>query len=141
MKLIKAKNQTEIFTVVYIRKDVFINEQNVDVNEELDGRDILADHFLVKDNNKYVATARVYYENDTAIIGRVAVLKSYRNSGYAKFMLKNIISILKENKNLKTVHLGAQVQAQGFYEKLNFKVSGDLYLDANIEHYPMELKL
>ncbi len=140
MKLILAKNQMEIFSVVYIRKEVFIDEQLVSIEDELDHRDFKADHFLLENNNTYVGTARVYYQYNQATIGRVAVLKQFRKKGYAAFMLKEIINILK-NKDINVIHIGAQVQALGFYEKLGFTISGDMYLDANIEHYPMEMNL
>lgn len=140
MKFILAKNQTEIFSVIYIRKIVFINEQKVSVDEELDSLDIESDHFLIEVDDNFIATARVYYEGNQATIGRVAVLKEYRNKGYAKFLMEKVIKFIKE-KGIKKAHIGAQVQAVGFYQKLGFKISGDIYLDANIEHYPMELIL
>lgn len=140
MKLILAKNQIEIFSVVYIRKEVFIDEQLVSIEDELDHRDFKADHFLLENKKTYVGTARVYYQDNQATIGRVAVLKQFRKKGYASFMLKEIINILK-NKDISVIHIGAQVQALGFYEKLGFSISGDMYLDANIEHYPMEMTL
>lgn len=140
LKLVKAINQKEIFTVINIRKTVFIEEQKVDVSEELDNRDYTAEHFLVSDDNIYVGTARFYFEDDMAIIGRVAVLKEYRKKGYASFLIKGLIEEIKKT-DVSLIHIGAQKQALKFYKTLGFEVSGDLYLDANIEHYPMELKL
>ena len=140
MKFIQAKNQAEIFAVIYIRKKVFMNEQNVSVDEELDGRDFIADHYLIKDNDNYIATCRIYYKDNEATIGRVAVLKNYRNKGVASIMMREAINVIKLN-GAKTIHIGAQVGALTFYEKFGFKISGDLYLDANIEHYPLVLIL
>ncbi len=140
MKLVYAQNQKEIFSVINIRKTVFIKEQNVDVLEELDDYDFLADHYLLEVDGKFVATARIVYLENEALIGRVAVLKEERNKGYAKFILEALIEIIKET-DYERIHLGAQKQALGFYEKLGFEVCGELYLDANIEHYPMEIKL
>lgn len=140
MKLIYAKNQHEIFSVINIRKQVFMLEQNVSVFEELDDLDYTAQHFLVEDNNKYVGCARIYFDDDVAIIGRVAVLKEYRNKGYATFLMKELINLIKYSDS-KSIRLGAQKQALAFYEKLGFKVCGKLYFDANIEHYPMEILL
>lgn len=140
MKLVYAKYQNEIFTVINIRKTVFILEQNVDVVEELDDLDFTADHYLLSDNDKYVATARVIYSDNSATIGRVAVLKEERKKGYASYLMKELIEIIKESES-EVIHIGAQKQALPFYEQLGFVISGDLYLDANIEHYPMELRL
>lgn len=140
MKLVYAQNQKEIFTVINIRKVVFMEEQAVDASEELDDKDYEAQHYLVSDGDTMVGTARIYFEDDVAFIGRVAVLKEHRKKGYASFIIKELIEIIKES-DARVIHLGAQVQAQGFYEKLGFEVCGDLYLDANIDHYPMELVL
>ncbi len=140
MKFIKAEKQAEIFAVIYIRKIVFIDEQKVSIDEEYDRLDFDADHFLIEENNNYIGTCRIYYKDEEATIGRVAVIKEHRNKGYAKFMMEKAIDFIKMKK-VHTIHIGAQVQALGFYEKLGFTVSGDLYLDANIEHYPMEMIL
>lgn len=141
MKLIYAKNQKEIFSVINIRKSVFIIEQNVSVLEELDELDYSANHFLLLDNDVYVATARVYYDDNAAIIGRVAVLKEHRKKGYATYLMKELIKLIKYSEKASVIKIGAQKKALEFYEKLGFKVCGSLYYDANIEHYPMELSL
>lgn len=138
MKFLQAKKQAELFAVIYIRKIVFIDEQKVSIDEEFDNLDFDADHYLLKVRNEFIATSRVYYKDNEATIGRVAVLKPHRKKGYAKYLMQETLKIVKAKK-IDKIHLGAQVQAVGFYEKLGFKVSGDLYLDANIEHYPMEL--
>lgn len=140
LKLVYAKNQKEIFSVINIRKTVFIQEQHVDVLEELDHHDYTADHYLLEDKGVYVGTARIIYTDEEAIIGRVAVLKEHRKKGYAKFLITELINIIK-NTEYNKIHIGAQKQALPFYQKLGFEVSGDLYYDANIEHYPMELIL
>lgn len=140
MKFIKAEKQAEIFAVIYIRKIVFNDEQNVSIDEEYDMLDFEADHFLIQENDDYIGTCRIFYNDKEATIGRVAVIRNHRNKGYAKFMMENAIEFIKK-QDIDKIHIGAQVQALGFYEKLGFIVSGELYLDANIEHYPMELLL
>lgn len=140
MKFIQAKNQAEIFAVIYIRKKVFIDEQKVSVDEELDGMDFVADHYLVESKGEFIGTCRIYYQDSEATIGRVAVLKEFRKKGGASLMMENAIKEIRK-KNIKSIHIGAQVQAVDFYEKFGFKICGDLYLDANIKHYPMVLTL
>lgn len=140
MKIVNAQTQTEIFAVINIRKDVFMIEQNVAVEEELDTLDYEARHFLIESNDTYVGTARIVYIEDAALIGRVAILKEHRNLGYGYALIEHLLNILKD-EGYKKVRLGAQTHALGFYEKLGFKVYGPMYLDANIEHYDMELDL
>lgn len=140
MKIVYAQNQKEIFSVINIRKDVFMIEQNVSVIEELDNLDYDAKHFLIESNGIFVGTARIVYKEDYALIGRVAILKQYRKHGYGKQLIKHLIDVIR-SEHIKTIRLGAQVQALPFYNKLGFIQYGDMYLDANIEHYDMELKL
>lgn len=136
MEVIKAQTQQELFAVINIRKEVFILEQNVPIEDEFDKFDESATHYLITLNNNFVGTARLIASNNQYTIGRVAILKRYRRQGYASNLL---LEILKQIPDDVTVKLGAQKQALGFYEQLGFKVSGDLYYDAGIEHYPMEL--
>ena len=142
LKLVKANKQFELFTAINIRKTVFIDEQKVPLDEELDDKDYTAKHFLISNNNnnEYVGTARYYIEDNKAIIGRVAILKEHRKKGYATYLIKEIMKEIK-SQNISVIHIGAQKQALAFYETLGFEVCGELYLDAMIEHYPMEVLL
>lgn len=60
----------------YIRETVFIKEQGFE--NEFDEIDSVAIHILVKKDKKAIATARLYLENNSYHIGRIAVLKEYR---------------------------------------------------------------
>ena len=140
MKIVYAEKQSEIFAVVNIRKSVFVIEQNVSIEEELDELDYDARHFLIVSNDEYVGTARIVYNDDHVSIGRVAVLKEHRKHGYGAKLIQHLIDDIR-NDGHKRILIGAQVQALPFYEKLGFEQYGDIYLDANIEHYHMELKL
>lgn len=118
-----------------IRTTVFIQEQNVPEKLEWDEFDKNSTHFLAYYENIAVATARLLANGH---IGRMAVLKGYRNRNIGKNMLKYIINIAKE-KNLKSIGLSAQEHALEFYEKQGFIVVSEMYLDAGIPHYDMKL--
>lgn len=62
----------------FIRKQVFIIEQNIPEEEEWDDQDMISDHFVVYDQDQPIATARLLQNNS---VGRVAVLKAYRGQG------------------------------------------------------------
>ncbi len=75
-----------------IRKKVFVEEQNVPLDLEVDEFDTISDdvhHLLVQDENgDYVATGRlIYYNNETAKMQRIAVLKEHRQGGYGRILL------------------------------------------------------
>lgn len=118
-----------------IRTSVFIHEQNVPVELEWDEFDNDSTHFLAYYNSIPVATARLL---ENGYIGRMAVLKEYRNRNIGKIMLKYILKVADE-KAFKTIKLSAQEHAIGFYKKYGFSVTSDVYIDAGIPHYDMEL--
>ena len=116
-----------------IRTSVFINEQNVPVELEWDEFDNESTHILAYYSNKAVGTARLLSDGH---IGRMAVLKDYRNRNIGKNMLKYLLDLAKK-KSLDNIVLSAQEHAVEFYKKYGFSVCSDVYLDAGIPHYDM----
>ena len=117
-----------------IRTTVFIMEQKVPVELEWDEFDQDSLHILAYYDNKAVGTARLLTDGH---IGRMAVLKDYRNRNIGKNMLKYLLKVAQE-KAYKNVKLSAQEHAVDFYKKYGFSVSGDIYMDAGIPHLNME---
>lgn len=117
-----------------IRTAVFIAEQKVPPELEWDEFDKEAIHFLAYYDNKPVATARLLKDGH---IGRMAVLKDYRNRKIGKNMLKYVLKTAKM-KSLKTIELSAQEHAVDFYIKQGFIITSESYLDAGIPHYDMK---
>ena len=143
--VVKVGNENILNEVLNIRKIVFINEQNVSLEEEIDEYDIIDDeyviHFAIYVNNKIIGTLRLLNNDDYVKIGRVAILKQFRKQGLGEFLIKEVITYTQsENifdiKN-KFFYLESQTQAIEFYQKLGFKEYGDIFLDANIEHKKM----
>jgi len=124
-----------------LRHQVFVGEQGVPMEEELDDLDQTATHLLAKKNGLPMGTARVVYHHDVAKIGRVCVLKLARGTGLGAELIKAAVQIAKHQPGVTKAKLGAQLQALGFYEKLGFSVYGPVYLDAGIEHRDMVLDL
>ncbi len=123
--------------IKHIRTSVFTREQRVPESLDFEGKDPDATHALVWDGKRYVGTGRML---DDGHIGRVAVLKEYRQKGFGK----NIISVLINEAGrlgIQRVFLGAQLHAVDFYKKLGFSEYGEIFLDAGIEHIHMERKI
>lgn len=139
MKIILATKQQHFFDVMRIRSKVFILEQNVDADIEIDDIDNYANQYVAyDDDNKACATFRIFKEDHHAYIGRLAVLKNYRKQGIGSYILSNCNDLIKEmDSSIKEIHLHAQVQAVDFYEKNGFKKQGEIFMDANIEHILM----
>ncbi len=130
------KKNKEALSIV--RRKVFIEEQNVPQELEWDKFDSECNHILVTtDNNKPIATGRIKPDGH---IGRMAVLKEYRNSGIGTMMLKGLIKEAK-SKQLKKVYLHAQISAIPFYKKQQFSICSAEFMDAGIPHKTMELTL
>ena len=117
-----------------IRTTVFIEEQKVPLELEWDEFDKDATHFLAYYNNIPVGTARLLNDGH---IGRMAILKEYRNRKIGQNMLKYVLESAK-NKHFTKIELSAQEHAVGFYIKQGFVIISDTYLDAGIPHYDMK---
>ena len=124
-----------------LRHQVFVDEQGVPVEEELDELDAEATHILATKDGVPVGTARVVYQDEIAKIGRVCVLKSTRGTGLGADLINAAVQLAKDKSGITKAKLGAQLHALGFYEKLGFSVYGPVYLDAGIEHRDMVLAL
>ncbi|HAV57539.1 MAG TPA: GNAT family N-acetyltransferase [Acinetobacter junii] len=119
----------------FIRKQVFIIEQNIPEEEEWDDQDMIPDHFVVYDQDQPIATARLLQNNS---VGRVAVLKAYRGQGIGRMIMLEIIRQAHQ-QDRKFLHLSSQVHAISFYEKLGFSIQGDAYDECGIPHIKMQL--
>ncbi len=120
-----------------IRKKVFINEQKVPKNLEIDGLDEDCLQYLAMDGETPVATCRLRIIENIAKIERVAVLKNYRGRGIGRDLMQHVIKESVENPAIKRIKLGAQISAAEFYTRLGFEKIGEHYMDAGIEHIDM----
>lgn len=134
----QVSSAKELKTVYTIRTRVFVKEQGVPEEIELDRDDKRALHFLASIAGKAVATARVVMRHGNAKIGRMAVLKSYRGKGIGTKLLKRAIVVAKK-QNARTIYLHAQVPVIGFYEGMAFRCVGPIFKEAGIPHRKMIL--
>lgn len=123
-----------------IRRRVFIEEQNVPEELELDDRDATAVHLLASRDGRPIGTARLLIEGETAKIGRVALLPEERGTGAGAALMRAALDELRA-RGVRTAKLGAQTYAIGFYEKLGFTAYGPEYDDAGIPHRDMSRAL
>lgn len=127
-----------------IRKEVFGNELGFPDNINFDDIDELAIHAIVyKDIDRTipVATGRLYKISDDEVykIGRIAVKKSERSQGYGDFIVRMLVDKALM-MGADSVIVGAQPHAIKFYEKIGFKMKGETYTEAGIEHTVMEIR-
>ena len=123
-----------------IREKVFIEEQKVTPQLEWDGMDENAMHFLVFKDEEAIGCARAIVIKSQMQLGRMAVLKEYRGQGAGSTLIEKAI-VTAKLKQLSSIQISAQCNAINFYVKFGFEVMGDIYLDAEILHSDMKLKL
>ncbi len=122
-----------------IRFAVFVDEQHVPAELELDERDPECVHVLAFVGDEPVGTGRV----DLAAggkIGRVAVLAAHRKRGVGRAVMRVLEGIARD-ASLPSVWCNAQVEALPFYERLGYRVASGVFLEAGIEHRRMERAL
>ena len=151
-----VKTQEDLDAILDLRSSVFIDEQLVPEEEEIDDLDTLESivddkviHLIAKENNKIIATARMFVEGNSIIssskethlhVGRVAVRYNARKTGVGRLVMDKCHQVAAD-RGYSIVTLSAQVQALGFYEKLGYQARGKIYLDAGIEHRDMDIQV
>jgi predicted GNAT family N-acyltransferase len=130
-----ASWQADHLVLEKVRVVVFVQEQNVPVDIEMDDRDAFCVHVLARHRRRPVGTGRIDIEKHGKI-GRVAVLPEYRAQGMGKALMVALEAIA-EQAGLMQVWVNAQVSAQGFYEKQGYAAEGETFLEADIVHCRM----
>ena len=116
-----------------IRYEVFVEEQNVPEELEIDGLDNEAKHVLAFVNEVPIATGRILSDGH---IGRVAVLEKHRGLGIGKLIMKELVKCAQD-MSLEKVWLSSQWHAHSFYLDLGFTCVGEIYEEAGINHIKM----
>ncbi|MEN6309212.1 MAG: GNAT family N-acetyltransferase, partial [Anaerohalosphaeraceae bacterium] len=121
--------------IYFVRKTVFVDEQNVPPEIEIDENDPLCQHVLASNqDNQPIGTGRI---DSKGKIGRMAVLSMYRAKGVGRSILDTLIQYGR-NAGLRHFYLSAQLHAVGFYEKAGFTAYGEAFEEAGIMHIMME---
>ncbi len=123
----------EFSQAMKIRLEVFVEEQQVPLEEEHDSHDLTATHFGVFQGGSLVGTGRLMIQERIGTIGRVAILREFRGLGLGGELIQAMIKHAKD-WGVEELLLGAQVQALGFYEKLGFRAEGPVFQDGGIDH-------
>ena len=124
-----------------IRRRVFIEEQNVPEEIELDADDGDAFHALAILDGVAIGCGRMLEHGDSEVkIGRMAVLREFRKTGVGAHILRFLIDRARA-RGLRKAILHAQLTAEGFYLKEGFNPVGDVFDEAGIAHRKMERDL
>jgi len=121
-----------------VRREVFVVEQQVPEEIEVDEHDPVSLHFLAEDSAGLpIGTARLLSKGR---VGRMAVLSDWRRSGVGRALLTGVIATARHRGDTR-LFLHAQVHSIPFYESLGFSACGEEFEEAGIPHREMQLSL
>ena len=145
MRIVRlAVDDAERAAAYRVRSDVFVTEQGVPADLELDELDAAADHFVAYDDGRVVGAGRLVVEGPgfegadadlgpVAHLGRLAVRPETRGTGLGVDLVRAIEARAAE-RGLRVVALSAQTHALGFYERLGYAAYGPEFDDAGLPH-------
>jgi len=135
----KIMNEEELKIAFAIRKDIFVKEQGVPLEDEFDQYDKLngdCQHILVHYNEQPVGTGRIRFVDGVGKLERICILESFRKFGLGKDIIKALEEIAEE-QGASQVKLHGQTHAEGFYKKLGYRTSSDIFMEDGIPHILM----
>jgi predicted GNAT family N-acyltransferase len=142
----KAKRITmdeDLNKAFHIRKEIFVEEQGVPLEDEFDEFDKLnsqCEHILVFYEEQPVGTGRVRWVDEFGKLERICILEPYRKVGLGKVIITALEEIAQE-KGATRVKLHGQTHAEGFYKKLGYQTSSSVFIEDGIPHLLMTKEL
>jgi predicted GNAT family N-acyltransferase len=128
--------EAEMPACLEIRRRVFVAEQGVAEEIEVDGLDSTCTQFLARIDGRPVGAARFRVAGAAAKIERVAVLADHRSAGIGRALM----AALEEHarcEGFDRAVLNAQTKVADFYERLGYRREGAVFLEADIPHIRM----
>ncbi|MGB3770204.1 MAG: GNAT family N-acetyltransferase [Rhodococcus sp. (in: high G+C Gram-positive bacteria)] len=131
---VAAIDPVALYRILHLRTEVFIHEQGIVGEQEIDGRDLepTTTLFWAEDGGEVLATLRLLQDEIPAHIGRVATAKAARRRGVAADLVRAAIVHAGTD-----VAISAQAYLEDWYARLGFARTGANYLEAGIDHVPM----
>lgn len=127
----------EYEAAVRVRHAVFVEEQGVPAELELDEHEDESIHFVAYDDGEPVGAARFRdYGDGDAKVERVAVLADRRGEGWGR-LLMNAVESAAVDRGFDRLVLNSQTHAAPFYDRLGYERVGDEFEEAGIPHVTM----
>ncbi|WP_449539537.1 GNAT family N-acetyltransferase [Ferdinandcohnia sp. Marseille-Q9671] len=129
-------NNKELDDAYTVRKIVFVDEQKVPLEEEIDQFENEATHVVLYDEEEPVGAGRFRELDGYGKVERICVLASHRKKGAGNLIMHKMEEIAK-GQGLTKLKLNAQTQAENFYKKLGYETVSGIFMDAGIPHVTM----
>ena len=130
-----TEDLTEPFAV---RREVFIEEQQIPEQEEFDEFETTALHLIVYVDEQTAATGRIWHDGKNFRIGRLAVLKPFRGQKIGDLALR-LLLYKAFSSGAQTIEISAQTYIMPLYRKFGFKEYGEEYIEAGLPHMAMKV--
>lgn len=113
--------------IIALRRKVFCEEMGMPIEYEPDEYDKMSVYALVyNDDNEPIGTGRLYIQDDKFHIGRVCVLKEWRNMKIGDFIMRMLL-YRAQDLNAASVTLSAKADKVNFYAKYGFEPVGEVF--------------
>ena len=131
----------ELYAIMHLRQQVFVLEQNcpfidADLNDEI------SDHLLGYQDDVLIAYARLVQPDSLYLgpsIGRIVTAEKVRGMGFGKIITQAAIDFSSKKYPNQDITISAQHRLLNFYQDLNFKAEGEVYLEDDIDHIKMTI--
>ena len=131
-----VETESEMEAAIGVRFRVFVSEQSVPPEEELDD-DATATHAIALSQDQVVGTGRLIFQDDgTVMIGRMAVDQEWRRQGVGGLILEHLEALARSQGMTHSV-LHAQEYVKEFYASHGYAEHGHVFLEVDIPHIEM----
>ncbi|GAB4036637.1 GNAT family N-acetyltransferase [Spirosoma gilvum] len=139
--VLPISNPTDLESAFSIRREVFIDEQQVTPEEEFDEFEDSSTHFLACADATPCGTARWRRTSNGVKLERFAVLSAFRGKGVGKALVQAVLDNVfsQQPEPIESIYLHAQVTAMPLYAGFGFVPVGPMFEEAGIQHYKMVL--
>jgi len=136
VNIIVVETQEEMDDAFQVRMKVFVEEQKVPPEEEIDDNEKTSIHFVGYEAGTPAAASRLRFTSEYGKLERICILKEHRGKHYGQ----KIIKVMEDKiiaKGYKKAKLNAQTHAEGFYSHLGYRTVSGEFMDAGIPHVTM----
>ena len=131
-----VETEADLEAAIAVRFRVFVHEQSIPANEEIDADDAIATHAIAIENGQTIGAGRFVIRNGAAIIGRLAVDQPHRRRGIGAQLLQFLETAARQQGAAEFM-LHAQEYIKHFYAARGYVERGEAFLEVGIPHIEM----
>ena len=140
-KFFNELDTKELYELLKARAEIFVVEQTC-IYQDLDDLDYDGLHVFYEENGKVLAYLRAFPKSEdgkTVQMGRFLTME--HGIGLGGKLLIDGLEQIKAKMNPEQIYIHAQSYATGFYERAGFQICSEEFLEDDIPHVEMILRL